>query len=440
MDGSGAKRPLSMAEDQDAKRVRFDANAASAAAQIGDQVALTAAASTHKLRANDIVELRFVRAEEDIGEQGAAGAHDEKLVAHPTYLHQIIPKEEVFGWESISVAVYVSLTSLHTWVDTHKVPASTVDNDGTAVEETDVEALLLPFIKSGRVPSRTQFCSAVAEEFTPPVEKCVHTYERGGRKFGVYKEKLSKGEDLAEYHRRMAFLMFVHIDGASYIDDQDPRWEIFVILEHIEGKPRYFVGYATTYPFVAMRKGKGGFSAGFTERIRISQVLILPLLQGGGHGGELLTAIYQDALAREAMEVTVEDPSPGFRLLRDLTDLRRCYAAGVLLPEKPLTADAEEQVIEQIRTKLLVTCRQARRCVEVHQLRHVDVNDDDAYKKYRLWVKRRLHNYYLEVLDVYGEDKEQKKAKLAEIYSDYEAEYRNVIDRFDARKSLGEKQ
>lgn len=304
---------------------------------------------------------------------------------------------------------------------------------------TDVPAMLAPFIKAGLVQTRADFEHQM-DVATKPVLDCRQsTYDRRGRTYTIYGQPffrttpdggLEKDDEFHEFHRRMSFLMFVHIDGASFIDDSDPRWKVFVIMEEVDGRPSAFVGYATVYLFSALAKTEGA-GMQFTHRFRVSQVVISPLEQGKGHGGSLLRSIYAYAKAKNAIEVTVEDPSIGFRLLRDVVDLKRAYADAVL-NQTPLVLDEEEAVIERLRKDLMLTSGQAKRCLEVHQLRHVDRDDKDQYKKYRLWVKRRLFKDNYEILHNF--DKEERKKKLQELYDDYEKEYLRAITRLQHKK------
>lgn len=461
----------SSAAEPDRKRVRFGRESSNlTSAELHPNSELKNGA----LRANQVVQLRFIRSIDDISPDGAAGSHPDHLIAHPTYLHQIIPNEQVLGYSSVTAAIYIHQASLFTWIHTHKTllnqsseddlnpeiekdpnddnnqsaqPESTKQNDNNNTESnpmlnttvTNVEALMAPFIKSGRFTTRGAYLEALETPYTMPLSNRVAKYEKDGRHYGIYKEKFFapddngtpvKRDDFHAFHLRMAFLMFINIDGASFIDDDDPRWEVFVVAEEENDKPMAFIGYATTYPFSALRTTESK-SITFAERIRISQVFISPLGQAKGHGSQLLQNIYNDAISRNAVEVTVEDPSLGFRLLRDVTDLRLCYERGLLDPSKPLTMDEESELVEKLRTSLLLTLGQAKRCLEVHQLRHTDKDNEDSYKKYRLWVKRRLFKENLEVLDQY--DTEERKKKLAEIFEDYEKEYTEAIKRINAR-------
>lgn len=412
------------------KRVRFNSDADPRPELRNDPKKST-------LPAKQVVELRFISSPDELPDPAAASDHPAHLTAHPTYLHQVIPDEQVHGWHHLTVAVYVHKSSLASWID-HDGQLQP-DNEQNEVKVTDLPQLITPFIKNGLHTSRSHFLTTLSSPHVMPLSTAISKYQAKGMNFAIYKEKffskdetgsLVKRTDLLNYHHRMAFLMFTHIDGASFIDHDDPRWEVFVVAELIDEKPTNFVGYATTYPFSAL-SSDGDKRISFSERIRVSQVFISPLAQAAGHGRRLLTAVYDDALARKAMEVTVEDPSIGFRLLRDVTDLRRCYQHSLLDEDKAVDYDKESQLVQLLKDHLLLTSAQAKRCLEVHQLRHVDKADEKAYRRYRLWVKRRLYKENVEVLDQY--EAQEKKDKLAEIYEDYEKEYSQSTQRIHAR-------
>lgn len=419
--------------------------------------------SSSALPAQDVIQLRFVRSKADVGARGAAGPHPADLTFQPTYLHQIIPDELVHGYKAGSVvAVYIHLGSLTYWVDTdlHEADIEVEDEEEEedAMEITDVHPLLVPFIKGdGLATCRSLFLtaihnfhngleSAVSPEAGPmPLSNRVVTYkcDVDGEKYAVYKQPLykpdstsgtmTKQERFHEFHRRMMFLMFVQIEGASFIDDDDTKWEVFVVARLHNDVPSSFVGYATTYPF-STRNPLSNDDDGplFVDRIRISQVAIVPLHQRQGHGAKLLQAIYTDAHERHAIEITVEDPSIGFRILRDVNDLQYAYRHQLLSPTSPLpqtllqNTDAgrrqEQMLLAQFKARLLLTPTQARRCMEVHHLRFVDGADEDIYKPFRLWVKRRLHSKFEDILDECG-DKADRKERLDQFYRDVEKEY-----------------
>lgn len=458
--------PSDATDEPERKRVRFDGQRSSTSSGSSAGQRFKRAA----LSARDTVQLRFVHTDEDVHQLGASANHPSSLTARPSFLHQIIPDEMVYGYRRAVIAVYIHLRSLTHWIDsdldhrTDRSPplpksakralsATGAHSSPDRFSPTDVKALITPFVKAGLVDSHIKFLSAVQSPFQMPLSNRIATYSVGSKSFAVYKEKLFESDQngifikrtaFHDFHRRMAFFMFVSIDGASFIDDEDPRWEIFVTAKLDNDEPSTFIGYATTYPFSAMTRTKSesngtkaGESAGskprfnisFVDRIRISQVAIVPIFQRQGHGARLLEAIYQDALSRRALEVTVEDPSKAFRVVRDVTDLQRAYQSEVLPSNRPLPYGEETTAIQALRTKLLLTLTQARRCLEVHQLRFVDRENEDSYKKYRLWVKRRLMNENYEELMQF--EAQLRKEKLGQLYEDYEGEYATAVRRID---------
>lgn len=387
------------------------------------------------LTASSVVQLRFVHSITDVHPDGAAGPHDPKLTTNPPFLHQIFPKGVVHGWHSLTVAIYVHLGTLSYWIDVH-------GQEGEE-ESTKVKEKISPFIKGGLVDSRQQFEMSIMQS-VDDMQNAVGSYAKKGEHFTVYRESFflqkeggdrQRRENFLEWHRRMAFLMFVYIDGASFIDDEDPRWEIYVIMKQPQAGLPVFVGYATVYVFSSLVKG-GSDGMRFVDRIRVSQVFISPLETGKGHGRQLMGFIYENAQSRKALEVAVEGPCEGFRVLRDVTDLKRAYEKGFLQKEKELEEGLEEDLVSKLRTHLLLTVGQAKRSLEVHQLKFVDRENEEQYKKYRLWVKRRLFKENYEVLHCY--DKEERKQKLSEIYEDLEKEYLTSIIHLKGRRDTNE--
>ncbi len=152
---------------------------------------------------------------------------------------------------------------------------------------------------------------------------------------------------------RMQIFVSFFIEAGTPLNTTDAdwtldRWIVYFVYEKTSRpslpiRSAYsFVGYATTYRFYTFRpryqtrtESRGDTpvsdivlpskeeitAAALPSRLRISQFLILPPHQSSGHGSALYNSIYLDALADNTIrELTVEDPSEEFDMLRDIND------------------------------------------------------------------------------------------------------------------------
>lgn len=208
-----------------------------------------------------------------------------------------------------------------------------------------------------------------------------------------------------------------------------------------DGNPVYAtVGYTTVYLY---------YSYPDNLRPRISQMLVLPPFQRLGLGTRFLRLIYAqytgDARVRD---ITVEDPSEEFRRIRNVVDVQRCaqlpaFAVGRLEAAEGFSAEMRESA----RERLKICARQARVVYEILRLDVLDRGDADAYRSYRLAVKKRLNlAYYRQRQDVVkmermGIDPQWMRAqmptldeRLEQLSGEYvalEAEYEAVLKTVD---------
>jgi histone acetyltransferase 1 len=119
-------------------------------------------------------------------------------------------------------------------------------------------------------------------------------------------------------HARLQPLLLFFIDAASMIDQEDPNWDILIAVEipaseNINMAPR-ILGFATLYKFWVFPD---------RQRMRISQVLVLPPYQGTGVGKLLVESAYKIADKRNVIDITMEDPTEDMQRIRDRIDLQR---------------------------------------------------------------------------------------------------------------------
>jgi len=208
--------------------------------------------------------------------------------------------------------------------------------------------------------------------------------------YEIYKADLSN-PGVSEYHSKLQLFLLWFIDGSSFIELTDPRWEAFYIYQKIvlSGESYYsLVGFATVYKFFA-----------YPDRIRkrISQVLILPPYQRSGHGTHLLRAIYNSVNPSEVKDITVEDPSDQFKQLRDAFDVALLQKHGWF--QNPPLDKLDKSTIEEIRDKLKLTPIQIKHCYDIFQSKYVDRKREEEYKSYRLDCKRKLFQMYADAED-----------------------------------------
>ncbi|ELR24340.1 histone acetyltransferase type b catalytic subunit [Acanthamoeba castellanii str. Neff] len=369
-------------------------------------------------KANDVITFKL-----DSG--GQAG---EWGVFGPTLTHQVFENQLIRGYKRPRVSVLYTADSLLAFLrfdyDEKRFRTPLARGEEQQVI-TDVPGLLAKWLPpSGVASSFDDFAREVGRPFEPPGDK-IHSYtveSSGGSGTSATDDgttveyEIRKGsfamEDLRQYHERIQLFLIWFIDRSSYIDDTDLDWELYFIFEKRRtfGETRYsIVGYATVYPF---------FSFPDQRRLRISQFLILPPFQKQGHGEQLLRAIYREAWGRTGLyesvrDITVEDPSPEFKLLRDITDLRLCLESGFLKGVPGDKIDPEQLRAVQSRFKLAKS--QIEHLHEVLRYVHLDRCDEQVVTRFRLSVKRRLHKKYQDWLAGF-EAGEARKKELDDIY------------------------
>ena len=109
------------------------------------------------------------------------------------------------------------------------------------------------------------------------------------------------------------------------------------------GSWRYaVVGYSTVYEYYAYPDKK---------RPRIAQFLVLPPFQRRGLGAQLLRSIYRYyQTSPSVVDITVEDPSDDFMLLRFYVDSCLCRKLDSFSPEN-LKKGFSKAMIEEASTK-----------------------------------------------------------------------------------------
>ncbi|QLQ79254.1 hypothetical protein HG537_0B06010 [Torulaspora globosa] len=220
------------------------------------------------------------------------------------------------------------------------------------------------------------------ETYKLPSQDClIDEYVLDGETFAVYQTKVTD-PSTEKLHRRIQIFSLLFIEAASYIDQDDPNWEIFWLFNK---ENKQCIGYATTYKLWHYT-GSADFDKpeNIKYRARISQFIILPPYQGKGHGSHLYEALFSHWIKDASVtEVTVEDPNENFDDLRDRKDLQRLYESH-FFNQMPKDGEVSQEWIESNRAKYKIEKRQFNRLVEMIMM-HTNS------PQFRLQVKRRLY-------------------------------------------------
>jgi histone acetyltransferase 1 len=320
------------------------------------------------------------------------------------------------------------------------------------VDPDDILAILEEKIPGKWLSNLDVFTQELEKEasFSPFGEKKVqHVVTKEGitRTFEVYRTEADKNPGFLDYHSNIETWLLWFIDGASYIDVDDGKWEFFTLYEKttldgssvtngagVNGYPgRYhFVGYCTVYRYYAYPD---------KCRPRISQFLILPPFQRQGLGSRLLNCIYDHYKPRnEVTDITVEDPSDTFVRLRDYVDCINCSKLDSFQKEKLIKGWDEEVMGGEAREKLKINIKQARRVYEILKYKNINPNDEEAVTAFRLEVKSRLNAPFLKTMirksAKAAEDslslqvpKEVRAEELQNLFTEVEEEYKETVEK-----------
>jgi len=358
--------------------------------------------------ANGVLNIKLVTRETDL--------EDSSKTFHPAFTHQIFDRQLIYGYKDPKIDMFYVAGSLRMYL---RLGCSATRHTGSGERpNTDVFRTILQYVPHDYFSALDPFVQELHKPFTP-VGKKIHSYtiDLENEEEGVELEyEVTKGnfamKDVKEYHSRIQIFVLWFIDRSSYISSNDLNWEIYYIFEKRKefGEEFYsVVGYATVYPFYS-HPGK--------QRLRISQTLILPSFQKKGHGAALLNAIYANARerteARAVRDITVEDPSPEFTFVRNITDLRNCLANGFFNDKEQVLQPMDEELITAIQEKLLLYRKQILHLHEMMQFLNIN-RADEAWGRFVLTAKKRLFKKYQDWLENY-EEGEARKKELNDIY------------------------
>lgn len=409
----------------------------------------------------------------------------------PTFTYPIFGEaEQIFGYKDLEIDLKFAAHDMRPNVKISYAKKFQTVGDTSAIDLIGTLKEYLP-----PVAFQTDFQQSLQGEtlrsWTPPGER-VQTYSRNGNDYEIWAASLTDPR-MRTLVDNIQIMILMYIEGGTFINLDDvewtlDRWRVYLsykkskVPEDSKASPYSFLGYSTTYRFYRFQSPTSDqntlpnslepfpptaeLSAKMLpSRLRISQFLILPDYQRGGHGSALYNAIYDEALADPTItELTVEDPSEEFDKLRDVNDFKTLRPefekAGVRINTEPFMK-AERGRIKQVPTSTLlprstlkalqqrykIAGRQFARLTELYLLANIGFShrslgggsktalkvkgarasdpDDRSYYWWRILLKQRIFRKNRDVL--LQLDFDDRRSKVDDTANGQEDEYEGIL-------------
>lgn len=311
---------------------------------------------------------------------------DNAIQFRPTFTYPIFGTEEqIFGFKDL--VIHLAFDAV-TFLPFLNIKYSS-KFEGSDEDIPDIKQKLFEFLPQDETVFKDEekwidrFHSERKEYNLPSDQSLIKEYSIEGANFGIYKINL-QDPSVKKLHKRIQIFNLFFIEAASYIDDTDPHWDIFLIF-NMEQKT--LIGYVTAYNYWHYT-GARDFDQykNLKYRGKISQFFVLPPYQNKGHGSMLYQAVVEAWNSDPSVvEIAVEDPNESFDDLRDKNDLLRLYESG-LFKTIPDTKPIPKEWVDENRSKFKLEKRQFSRLLEMILLANNSENFEYQVKQ-RLLVK-----------------------------------------------------
>lgn len=254
-------------------------------------------------------------------------------------------------------------------------------------------------------------------------------FEKNGEKYEIYRIDLNSVRGL-ELHKRLQILVLLFIEAGSYIDSEDPLWDLYVLYRVSNTELPEIVGFTTAYNYWKY-PGFEKFDQGIVQlRKKISQFIVLPTDQGNGLGAEFYLRLYKYWLKDERLiEIVIEDPNESFDDLRDRVDFTRLVEEEVIdLKELNVELASDSKWYSQVKNHEKLEKRQFLRLLEMmllYKLTKIPNHGLDK-KLIRLFIKKRLYEKNKEALATL--DEPTRLDKLQTAYHSLEQDYYRILE------------
>ncbi|KAM3143709.1 hypothetical protein pb186bvf_004205 [Paramecium bursaria] len=317
---------------------------------------------------------------------------------NPFHMHQVFRDDNtIYGYKELNITINVSSISL--------TPYITINYEDKKPNSDNIQEKLHKLFENGYLEDEADFIKVLQQdELEQPVGKIISQFND----YTTYYATMET-PNFPKFKKELQAYLLIMIDGAQFPCKSD-RWEYFIVY-----KDRYFVGLGTIYKFSLILN---------INRRRVSQMLFLPQYQKKGLGSRLLNVMYEHSWTDpECVQITVEDPSEDFQVMRDIVDCKILQHYFQHIIDKKLIKEASQldvlssdQLAKILKESKLHTVQIKR----VHLIYQFAMLDKKSYPLLSEYSKRLLANIHQEV----GFGKSQQ----------------NVLVRFDGEKGIRKKE
>lgn len=373
----------------------------------------------------------------------------------PLFVHQVFENEKIRLPKyflvnpdvSFKIAIHVRCSDLFQFVS---LPSELLDNEYQYITDQLLKSTLSS--SSSIIAQDLKVAFPPAEDPTTSSKSLpgtsIHRFvSKNGESYDI---RLATAKDFgaSELLSRCERLAIWNIETADSVNFNDDRWEAVFLFQlpstnrEKDSQKSLLIGYMTLFTFINPFAG---------AKMRICQALILPFAQGRGLGKHVMHSIYSLALGREAVvEITVEDPAPGFQNLRDIVDVEHVSrqiqvklnddpSRRELFSRESLTVCLEQHSVDSVAMCCKITKGQAQFAISALQYLALPMEDScvaaesvsvvqgEELKLFRLTVKRQLLNA----------NKDLKRLSKEDMQRQLEDLYQEQLERFQrAQKSF----
>ncbi|KAJ9688229.1 hypothetical protein PVL29_014112 [Vitis rotundifolia] len=378
-----------------------------------------------------------------VSRKDEVGASDSFCI-DPVDLNSFFEEDgKIYGYQGLKITVWINSISFHSYAD---ITFQSTSDGGKGI--TDLKSALQTIFAETLVETKDDFLQTFSTE-CHYIRSMVSNGEILQHKASIgHSSNSGRAEDsdlevirmvmgnmaAGHLYSRLIPLVLLLVDGSNPIDIDDPRWEIYLLVQKKAVGEEDFhyilLGFAAVYRF---------YHYPDSSRLRISQILVLPPYQHKGYGHYLLEVLYSVAISEDVHDLTVEEPLDYFQHVRTCVDTPRLLGFDPIQPAvnsvvshlketrlskkshtsrllPPLTA------VEEVQKGLKINKKHFLHCWEV--LIYLGLEPIEKYmENYTTFISDRIKS------DIIGKDSETSGKRVIEVPSDYDQEMSFVMFR-----------